>query len=459
MSTVEESIKSQKKAGNTITIAIIVCMIVGIIIGHILNISLGEQAAKDTADSISIVSNMFLRLIKMIIAPLVFSTLVVGIAHMGDGKTIGRVGMKAMLWFVVASIVSLLIGLVIANLLHPGSSLNIPLPDSHASAGLDTASFSAGRFFTDLIPTSIFDALAKNNILQIVIFSILFGVCIASLGPIARPILVAIDALVHIMLKLTGMIMWAAPIAVLAAMTATVTREGLRVIWTLAKFMGSFYVGIFTLWGVLFFVGYLILGRRIIQLCLEIREAFLLAFATASSEAAFPKMLSGLDNFGVKRRISSFVLPLGYSFNLDGSMMYCTFATLFVAQAYNIKLDWGTQLTMMFILMLTSKGMAGVPRASLVVIAANLNHFNIPEAGLLIVLGVDTFLDMARSATNAISNAIAAAAIGKWEGDLLSEEEVAAMQAKEIGLEQNFSNQEVEEIDESYATALPASAG
>lgn len=423
MSSVNAALQKQKRTGNIITISIIVCMVAGIIAGYFFNASFDEAGTAKIAGGFSVVSTMFLRLIKMVIAPLVFSTLVVGIAHMGDGKTIGRVGLKSMTWFMGASIVSLLIGLVVANLLHPGTGLNIPLPDSHATTGLDTAAFSAEKFFIHLVPTSMIKSMADNEILQIVVFSILFGVCLASLGQIAKPLIRAFEALAHVMLKLTGLIMWAAPVAVFAAMTATVTKQGLGVIATLAKFMGSFYIGIGILWMTLIFVGFLIIGPRVMKLVREVREAFLLAFATASSEAAFPKILTALERFGVKNRISSFVLPLGYSFNLDGSMMYCTFATLFVAQAYNIQLDWGTQITMMLILMLTSKGMAGVPRASLVVIAANLNHFNIPEAGLLIVLGVDTFLDMARSATNAISNAIAAVAVGKWEGDLLSEED------------------------------------
>lgn len=416
---------SMKKTSNIITMLIIICMVLGVIVGYALHSGLEQHAAAEVADNFSIVSTMFLRLIKMVIAPLIFSTLVVGIAHMGDGKTIGRVGLKAMLWFVSASFVSLFIGLIVANVLQPGVGLNMALPATDASTGLQASGFTARHFFINLIPSSLFKALSDNEILQIVVFSILFGVALASLGKIGKKLLAACDELAHVMLKLTGMIMWAAPAAVFAAMTATIAKQGLGVIGTLAKFMGSFYVGIAILWAALILVGFSILGPRIFKLMREVREAFLLSFATASSEAAFPKILTGLDRFGVKRRVSSFVMPLGYSFNLDGSMMYCTFASLFVAQAYGIELDMGTQITMMMILMLTSKGMAGVPRASLVVIAANLNHFGIPEAGLLLILGVDTFLDMARSATNAIGNSLASAVVAKWEGDLLSEEEAA----------------------------------
>lgn len=447
----DKKTKNMKKSSNTITMLIIIGMVLGVVLGYILNTNLSKETAVTVAGDFAIVSTMFLRLIKMIIAPLVFSILVVGIAHMGDGKTIGRVGLKAMGWFITASIVSLIIGTITANLLEPGVGLNIPLPAVDASSGLDQSKFNAASFFTNLIPTSIFDALASNNILQIVVFSIFFGISLASLGKIGQKLLHILDELSHIMLKLTALVMWAAPLAVFASLTSTVTKQGLGVIGTLAKFMGSFYVGILILWIVLLSVGFFILGPRLFKLAREMREAFLLSFATASSEAALPKILSGLDRFGVNRRISSFVMPLGYSFNLDGSMMYCTFASLFVAQAYNIHLDWGTQITMMLVLMLTSKGMAGVPRASLVVIAANLGHFGIPEAGLLIVLGVDTFLDMARSATNAIGNSLAAASVAKWEGDLLSEEDA----------EKNALMLEAEEqsnMDEGEAELLAAEA-
>jgi len=204
-------------------------------------------------------------------------------------------------------------------------------------------------------------------------------------------------------------------------MASTVAINGLGILAKFAIFMVDFYIGLFTLWCLLVFAGFIFLGSRIKQLLRNIKEAFLISFATASSEAAYPKILEGLDRFGVERKISSFVMPLGYSFNLDGSMMYCTFATLFIAQAYDIHLSIGTQITMLLILMMTSKGMAGVPRASLVVIAATLNQFSIPEAGLLMILGVDTFLDMGRSATNAVGNSIASAVVAKWEGALLSE--------------------------------------
>src|SRR5205814_6816773 len=369
---------------------------------------------------------VFLRLIKMLIGPLVFATLVVGIAHMGDAKAVGRVFFKAIGWFITASLVSLVLGLIMANLLEPGKNLGLPLPDIGASANLATSKFTLKDFISHLVPKSFAEAMANNEILQIVVFSMFFGVALAALGDKARTLINAIDELSHAMLKITGYVMKLAPLAVLAAMAATVAVNGLEILLKFAVFMGDFYLSLFLLWGLLVGAGFVFLGPRVFKLLALIKEAFLLSFATASSEAAYPKILDALDRFGVRRKISAFVMPMGYSFNLDGSMMYCTFATLFIAQAYGIELPLSTQITMLAILMLTSKGMAGVPRASLVVIAATLNQFNIPEAGLLLILGVDAFLDMGRSATNAIGNSIASAAVAKWEGELLSPEAAEA---------------------------------
>jgi Na+/H+-dicarboxylate symporter len=401
-------------------LSILIAFVLGIVIGYMIFINYPDKkTATQIAGYISILSDIFLRLIKMLIGPLVFSTLVVGIAHMGDAASVGRVFAKALGWFITASLVSLLLGLVLANVLQPGHNLGLPLPDIGSSANLATAKFTLKDFVSHLVPKSFAEAMANNEILQIVVFSMFFGVALASLGEKAKTLVAAIDELANAMLKITGYVMKLAPIAVFAAMAATVAVNGLEILLKFAVFMGDFYLGLFILWGILIFAGFVVLGPRIFRLMVLIKEAFMLSFATASSEAAYPKILDALDRFGVNRKISSFVMPMGYSFNLDGSMMYCTFATLFIAQAYGIELSIGTQVTMLLILMLTSKGMAGVPRASLVVIAATLNQFNIPEAGLLLILGVDTFLDMGRSATNAIGNSIATAAVAKWEGELL----------------------------------------
>ncbi|MHA7682693.1 dicarboxylate/amino acid:cation symporter [Cupriavidus sp. PET2-C1] len=413
------------KKKRPITTYIVIAMILGVIVGYSCNKAFPDPGtAKEIAGYISIFTDVFLRLIKMIIAPLVFSTLVVGIAHMGDASTVGRVGVKALGWFIVASFLSLTLGLILATLLQPGHNIGLPLPDVGAATNLKTNAFTLKDFITHLVPRSVAEAMATNEILQIVVFSIFFGTALSTLGETGKRLAGVIDDLAQTMLKITGAVMWMAPLAVFAAIASTVTTQGLGILITFAKFMGSFYLGLLVLWGLLVAAGFFFLGKRVFTLIRLIREPFLLSFSTASSEAAYPKMLTALDRFGVNRKISSFVLPMGYSFNLDGTMMYCTFAVLFIAQAYNIHLPLGTQITMLLLLMLTSKGMAGVPRASLVVIAATLNQFGIPEAGLLLIMGVDQFLDMGRSATNAVGNSIAAAVVAKWEGQLAGESDV-----------------------------------
>jgi Na+/H+-dicarboxylate symporter len=406
---------------------IFVAMVLGVLLGYAIFVGFPDKkAAAEIAGYVSIVSDVFLRLIKMLIGPLVFSTLVVGIAHMGDAASVGRVFGKALAWFITASLVSLTLGLFMANLMQPGQNLGLPLPDIGASANLATSKFTLKDFVTHLVPKSFAESMANNEILQIVVFSMFFGVALSALGEKSKTLVATVDELSHAMLKITGYVMKLAPLAVMAAMAATVAVNGLEILLKFAVFMGDFYLSLFVLWGLLVGAGFLFLGPRVFHLLVLIKEAFLLSFATASSEAAYPKILDALDRFGVRRKISAFVMPMGYSFNLDGSMMYCTFAVLFIAQAYNIHLPISTQITMLLILMLTSKGMAGVPRASLVVIAATLNHFNIPEAGLLLILGVDTFLDMGRSATNAVGNSIASAVVAKWEGELMSESDARA---------------------------------
>ncbi|WP_423369755.1 dicarboxylate/amino acid:cation symporter [Burkholderia sp. LMG 32019] len=407
------------KKKHNITKYIVVAMILGIAVGYGCHSAFPDPAmAKEVAGYVSLLSDVFLRLIKMIIAPLVFATLTVGIAQMGDGSAVGRVGVKAFGWFFIASFMSLLLGLLTATILQPGSHLSLPLPASDAALGLKTGAFTLKDFVVHLVPKSIAEAMANNEILQIVVFSIFFGTALSALGESGKRLTGVIDDLAQVMLKVTGAVMWFAPVAVFAALASTITTQGLGILLTFAKFMASFYLALALLWGVLTLAGVTFLGKRAFTLIRLIREPFLLSFATASSEAAYPKLLDALDRFGVNRKISSFVLPIGYSFNLDGSMMYCTFAVLFIAQVYGIHLPLGTQITMLLMLMVTSKGMAGVPRASLVVIAATLNQFNMPEAGLLLIMGVDMFLDMGRSATNAVGNSIAAAVVAKWEGQL-----------------------------------------
>jgi len=410
------------KTKSHITTYILIAMVLGGVVGYACHAAFPDpKIAKEVSGYISIITEVFLRLIKMIIAPLVFSTLVIGIAHMGDASTVGRIGIKAMGWFITASLVSLTLGLIMGTLLQPGQNIGLPLPDVGTATSLKTNAFTLKDFVTHLVPRSVGEAMANNEILQIVVFSIFFGTALSTLGELGSRIAGVIEDLAQVMLKITGAVMWMAPVAVFAAIASIVTTEGLGILVTFAKFMGSFYLSLFVLWALLALAGFAFLGRRIFTLIKLIREPFLISFSTASSEAAYPKLLQALDKFGVDRKISSFVLPLGYSFNLDGSMMYCTFAVLFIAQAYNIHLPLGVQITMLLMLMLTSKGMAGVPRASLVVIAATLNQFGLPEAGLLLIMGVDQFLDMGRSATNAVGNSIASAVVAKWEGQLASE--------------------------------------
>ena len=403
---------------NRLTTWILVGLVLGIATGYIAHTSLADP--KGFADTMSLVTTLFLRLIKMIIAPLVFSTLVVGIAKMGDAAEVGRIGVKALGWFIIASLLSLTLGLILVNLFRPGDAMALSgtLPAAGASSGITASGLTLKDFITHLVPTSIFDGMAKNEILQIVIFSIFFGTGAAAIGDRAAPMIAAIDGAAHVMLKVTGYVMNFAPFAVFAAVAGVVATSGVGVLGTYGKFMGEFYLGIALLWAILIAIGVLFVGPRLFKLLGLLREPTILAFTCASSEAAYPKTLEGLERFGVKNRLAAFVLPIGYSFNLDGSMMYCTFASVFIAQAYGIELALSTQMTMMLVLMLTSKGMAGVPRASLVVIAATLNQFHIPEAGLLLLLGIDHFLDMGRSATNVIGNGIATAVVAKWEGDL-----------------------------------------
>ena len=407
-----------------LTYYILAGLVLGIFTGWAINagVSDGTAAADEKLATIagyfSIVTTLFLRLIKMIIAPLVFSTLVVGVAHMGDTAALGRVGAKAIGWFICASLVSLTLGLILVNLLQPGVGLDFPIPPADAASGVESTAFNLRDFIAHLVPQSMIDAMANNEILQIVVFSLFVGVAITAVGEKAKPLVRATEALVAVMLQITNYVMRVAPLAVFAAVTASVAERGPSILGTFGVFIGSFYLGLIILWALLIGVCFLIIGSRTRLLVRYIREPILLAFSTASSEAAYPRTLEALDRFGVPPRIASFVLPLGYSFNLDGSMMYMTFATIFIAQAYGIDLTLGQEITMLLVLMITSKGIAGVPRASLVIIAATLSLFNIPEAGLLLVLAVDHFLDMGRSATNVVGNAVASAVVARWEGAL-----------------------------------------
>jgi len=426
---------------NRLTTYIMVAMVLGIVVGYFCNISAPDaKAAKVIAGYFDIATTIFLRLIKMIIAPLVFGTIVAGIAGTGDSKTIGRIGIRAMGWFLTASVISLLLGMVFVNLFQPGVGTSLPLPAAGAATNLNVAALNFKDFITNIFPTSLFDAMAKNSILQILVFAVFFGFAIASFKDnTAKTIVSFVQEMVHIMLKLTDYVMRFAPIGVFAAIASCITVQGLGVLTTYGKFISSFYVGLAALWIVLLTAGYLFLGKSVFTLMKLIREPMMIAFSTASSEAAYPKTLESLERFGVKERVSGFVLPLGYSFNLDGSMMYQAFAVIFIAQVYNIELSFSKQVTLLLVMMLTSKGIAGVARASLVVVAATLPMFNLPEAGLLLIMGIDQFLDMGRTATNVIGNSIATAVVAKWEGDVGTAAEEAMDEDEFVVLAQQSS--------------------
>ena len=413
----KDNLNPEKQTRSFLTIYILLAMLLGAILGSIIHTYYPHLAA-NFSKNIKLLATIFIRLVQMIIAPLVFTTLVVGISKLGDIRAVGRIGGKALAWFFSASLVSLLIGMFWVNFLQPGVGLNLSDIDVSTAADVTdkTQSFSIQNFIEHIIPKSIFEAMATNEILQIVIFSIFFGLAAASIGDKVKPVISALDYTSHIILKMVNYVMKFAPIGVFGAIAAVfATKDISDLMLTYTKFFSSFLVGIASLWLVLLLVAFFFLGKRLKTLLKRIVSPLVIAFGTTSSEAVFPKLTEELERFGVKDRIVSFMLPLGYSFNLDGSMMYMTFASIFIAQAYGIPLDIGTQFTMLLVLMLTSKGIAGVPRASLVVIAATCGMFNIPIEGIALILPIDHFCDMFRSATNVLGNSIATSVVGKWE--------------------------------------------
>ncbi len=431
---------------NILIFSILISMVIGVIVGVVINKSytspfvqvkesavklklpekeqkflinkiekVEKQQKKDAANPFSLMSEFFLRLIKMIIAPLVFSVLVVGVAKIGDFKTVGRMGIKTLVYFTSATLIALMLGLAIVNIFEPGKKMHLDMPEAGAESGIKANAQTAKNFISHIIPESVVDSMAHNEILPIVIFALFFGVAAASLGENGKIIIKFFEAVSNAMFKVTNYVMKAAPLGVFGAVTAVVIQQGPGVLKSYAYLITCFYGGL------LFFVFVVLLGIctlfkiNFFRLFSFIKEPVLLAFSTASSEAAMPKTIEALESFGLRNRTVSFVLPLGYSFNLDGSIMYMTFATLFIAQMYGIHISFPDQIQMMLILLITSKGMAGVPRASLVVIAGMLAMFKIPVEGLLLLLAVDQLLDMGRSATNVVGNAVASAIVDKWE--------------------------------------------
>ena len=412
---------SQKsKSNNKLFYYILIGLVLGIVVGQSIHHFCSPESLNSIAENISLLGSIFIRLIQMIIAPLVFCTIVAGVSKMGDAKMVGRVGGKAMIWFISASLTSLVIGLVWVNIIQPGVSTNLNLEETAAAGDLlqQSESLSIAEFVNHVVPTSFFEALAHNEILQILVFALMFGIALAAFGEKGAPVVKALDIVAHVILKMVTYIMWVAPIAVFGTITAAVAIHGFSVFALYGHFLLAFIIGILTLWVVLIFVGYLVLGKRVFSLLKVIKSPLLIAFSTTSSEAVFPKLVEELEKFGCNNRIVSFILPLGYSFNLDGSMMYMTFASIFIAQLYGIEMPLGTQIIMLLVLMLTSKGIAGVPRASLIIIIATCSMFGIPPEGVALLIPIDHFCDMARSMTNVLGNALATTAVSKWENSL-----------------------------------------
>jgi Na+/H+-dicarboxylate symporter len=407
---------------NKLTLYIVIAMIAGMILGYIIHTQSTPVFIESFSKNIKLLTTVFLRLVQMIIAPLVFSTLVVGIAKLGDLQAVGRVGGKALLWFVSASFTSLCLGMLLVNFLQPGAGMDLSNADISGAKDLvgKTQEFSLIKFVEHVFPKSVFEAMANNEILQLVIFSIFFGIATAALGDKGKIIVKGLDAVAHVILKMVGYVMGFAPFGVFGAIAAVIATKGLEVFIFYGKYLLYFLMGISILWVILITVGFIILGKRMPQLLKAIFPPLIIAFSTTSSEAVFPKLTEELERFGCKDKIVSFILPLGYSFNLDGSMMYMTFASIAIAQAYNIHLDLGTQFTMLIVLMLTSKGIAGVPRASLVVVTATCAMFHIPPEGIALILPIDHFCDMFRTATNVLGNALATTVVSKWENELTS---------------------------------------
>jgi Na+/H+-dicarboxylate symporter len=378
-----------------------------------------QDYKKSIATPFNLCSQIFLLLIKMIIAPLVFSVLVLGIGKVGDIKMMGRMGVKTIAYFMCATLIALSIGLIIANVFKPGKRMSLELPKAGTETGIQANTQTASHFIEHVIPSSVIRAMAENDILPIVVFSVFFGIAVSSVGEKGKPIIKTCESLSEIMFKLTDIIMKFAPLGIFGAITAILIQQGPAIMTGYIYLIACFFGGLLFFIFVVLFLVCLAFRIPFFKLLGAIKEPAILAFSTASSEAAMPVTIENLEKFGISNRVVSFVLPLGYSFNLDGSIMYMTFATAFIAQAYGMDMSVGNQIQMMLILLLASKGIAGVPRASLVVIAGMLATFHIPSEGLLLVLAIDQILDMGRSATNVVGNAVASAVVAKSEGEFI----------------------------------------
>ena len=392
-------------------------MLLGILVGWLVNQGLlaGVMATEHWTRSFQMLSTIFLNLIKMLVAPLVLATIISGLAHMNDSAAVGRIGFRAIVWFIIASLISISLGLVMVNLFQPGAGVDLTAP---AKAVGEVKKLDLFEFIEHIFPKNIITAMGENNVLQVLVFSLFAGIGLTAIGEKGKPLVRAAEALAELMLQVTGYVMRFAPFAVFGALAKVVAENGLGILGTYAQLLGEFYLSLALLWILLLGIAWLFLRERALMLVRYVREPIMIAFSTASSEAAMPKLFEQLDRYGVPRRISGLMVPLGYSFNLDGSMMYASFATIFIAQAYGHDLSITTQILILLTLMISSKGIAAVPRASLVVIAATLAMFDLPVEGIALVLAIDQFLDMGRTATNVLGNAVATSVITKWEGML-----------------------------------------
>jgi proton glutamate symport protein len=394
----------------SVTTQIFIGLILGIAVGYVWP-SFGV-AVKPLADA-------FLRMIKMIIAPLLFATLVVGIAGTGDMKSMGRIGLKAIVYFEIATTIALFLGLLLVNVFKPGEGLAIPIGgDTAQLAAMAATEQHAWDIFLHLFPTSVIDAMARGDILQLVVFSSFFGIALAAVGPKGEPVLRLLESLAQVMFKFTGYVMAFAPIGVFAAIAAVVGGKGLAILVTLGKLVALMYVGLALLIVIVVIATAWLIRVPVGAFLKMAREPFMIAFTTASSEAALPSSLELMEQFGVPKNIVGFVLPTGYSFNLTGTTMYLSLCSVFVAQLAGVPMTLREQLVMMLTLMLTSKGVAGVPRAALVVLTATLTQFGLPLEGAAILLGIDQIMDMGRTAMNVIGNCIATVVVARWEGVL-----------------------------------------
>ncbi len=400
----------------SVTTQIFIGLILGVVLGYLFP-SADVQGAHvaGLAEQLRPLSTVFLRMIKMIIAPLLFSTLVIGIAGTGDMKAMGRIAIKALVFFELATTVALFLGLGLVNWFRPGAGLSLQA-DASSVASIAARPQTGWDILIHLFPTSIFDAMATGDILQVVVFSVFFGIGLAAVGKKGQPVLDFLDGVAHVMFKFTGYVMLFAPVGVTAAIAATVGSKGLGILWTLGKLVLLMYGGLLLFVLLVFWLTCRIIRVPFGHFLRASREPSLIAFTTASSEAALPKALELMERFGAPKSIVSLVLPTGYSFNLIGTTLYLSLCSVFVAQLFNVPMPFGRQLVMMLTLMLTSKGVAGVPRAALVVLLATLTSFNLPVEGAAILLGIDQIMDMGRTGVNVMGNCLATTVVARWEG-------------------------------------------